>query len=84
MDKQDQQLLAFWAADCAERVLPLFESKSKELNLESLKPALSQLATIDNKKERYFQAIAKYNQLIKLENQCNTPLLLDQKVVLLS
>jgi hypothetical protein len=24
-DKQDQRLLATWAADCAERVLPLFE-----------------------------------------------------------
>jgi len=27
LDKQDQRLLALWAADCAEHVLPLFEKK---------------------------------------------------------
>jgi len=26
-DKKDQKMLALWAADCAERVLPLFEKE---------------------------------------------------------
>ena len=30
LDKQDQRLLAFWAADCAEHVLPYFEENYPE------------------------------------------------------
>jgi hypothetical protein len=55
-----------------------FESKSKGPNIESIKPALSQLALIDIKKEKYSQAIAKYNELIKIENESNSDVTYDK------